>query len=1087
MKSRVQFLLFLPIIVLVLNTYLPATAHGLAHGSANANTSSSPSAVASPQAQTSPTSEGVHFERITTEDGLSNNYINRILQDSQGFMWFGTMDGLNKYDGYSFTVYRHDPENPHSLREDYILSIYEDRAGVLWVGTMNGWLEKYDRQKDQFTHYKVSPDRSRVLGLQEDRSGVFWVQVQVDYYRGADLLQFDRVKEEITLPLLQNTTQMFEDSSGVLWLGTMDGQLIFYDRENDRFEPFSGMPVEDGVIISPIYEDHAGALWIGRGGGGLSRIDRERAIALGEMTGEFTHFRNDPADPHSLANDSVWSIVEDQSGALWIGTWGGGLDRFDRESGHFIHYRNVPGNLHSLSDDFVRTLYVDRSGVLWVGTTRRINKLDLVGGKFQAYKNISDEPNSLGENDVSAIHQDHAGTLWIGTTNGLDRFDRQSGSWRHYKNDPDDPDSLSKNRIWSIYEDRSGVLWVGTPVGLDRYDSDSEKFIHHVIDSGIADVDIRAIYEDQAGKLWIASHAGLYQFDRDANQFIPQRIGGANRKVSLFEDRSGVLWVGTAGDGLQRIDGDQYKTYQADPDEPESISSKFVNAILEDESGVLWVGTGGGLDRFDRDAETFTHYTVADGLPDDEVLGILEDETGYLWLSTSGGLVKFDPRTETFRNYNVSDGLQSDEFNQGASFKSSSGEMFFGGVNGFNTFIPEQITDNPHIPPVVITEVNLFDQPVRSNPPDGDHIDLTYQENTLSFEFVALDYAALEKNQYAIMLEGFDDDWVYIGTERFAEYRNLRPGDYVFRVKGSNKDLVWNEEGSAVRITITPPYWQTWWFRGAIALVLVGFTIGAYRLRVRGIEARSRELEKQVQERTEELSESNQRLEQEIEVRKWAEEELAQQRAEAAVLEERNRLARDLHDSVTQSLYSVTLYADAAQRLLSAEQFDGVAENISKLGTAAKEALGEIRSLIYELLPPILEQEGLVAALEARLEAVEGRSGLETHFNVQGHGRLPSEVEAGLYGVTQEALNNALKHAQAGRLSVSLRLDGQAVILEIADDGAGFDPQAEHVHGGLGLRGMEERVEKMGGRLEILSAPGEGTKVNVKMDLREDS
>jgi signal transduction histidine kinase/ligand-binding sensor domain-containing protein len=1094
MKSRIQFLPVLFIIFTVSLADLPFPVRGFLSGSNTSGHSSSLSAVVLPQAQTLPPAVEARFERITTEDGLSHNNVNSILQDSQGFMWFGTIDGLNRYDGYSFTVYRHEQDNPNSLREDFIVSLYEDRAGILWVGTRGGWLEKYDRQTEQFTHYKVSDiPRSSVLAMLEDHLDAFWIQVCYSWDSSADLLQFDRKKEEISSPLMQKTTAMFEGSSGVLWVGTQDGQLNFYDRQNRRFEPYLNTPVEgvyNGVYIRTVYEDSAGALWIGSEDGGLRCIDRQSADPPSEMIGEVTYFQHDSTDPNSLAGQSISAIVEDQSGGLWIGFKDHfGLDRYDVESGYFTHYQDE-GNLERLYDS-IQSLYVDHSGMLWVGTTVGLIKLDLVGCNFQPIKHIPGEPNSLGGNDVSAIHQDHTGVIWVGTANGLDRFDRQSGSWRHYRNDPDDPGSLSNNRIWSIYEDRSGALWVGTPAGLDRYDSDNDTFIHIVEDSYLyelyRDVDIRSIYEDRTGKFWIASHAGLFQLHREVNLFLKHLVGGVNRKVALYEDSSGVLWVGTAGDGLQRVDGYQYKTYRANPDEPESLSSNFVNAILEDQSGALWVGTAVGLDCFDRQAETFTHYTESDGLPATEVLGILEDEAGNLWLSTAGGLSKFDPRSETFRNYDVSDGLQSDPFNQGAYFKSSSGEMFFGGLNGFNAFKPEQITGSVHIPPILITKVNLFDQTLRTNPLDGEQIELSYQENTLSFEFAVLDYVAPEKNQYATMLEGFDADWDYIGTEHFAEYRNLKPGDYVFRVKGANSNGTWNEMGSALHITIKPPFWETWWFRGAIALTLVGVAFGAYRLRVRGIEMRSYELEKQVQERTAELSETNLLLEQEIEVRKAAEEQLATQRAEAAVLEERSRLARDLHDSVTQSLYSLTLYADAAQRLLSTQQLDGVAENLGKAGATAKEALGEMRSLVYELLPPILEQEGLVAALEARLEAVEGRAGLETHLDVEGYDRLPAEIEAGLYGVAQEALNNALKHAHASRVSVKLHQEGGAVVLEIVDDGVGFDPQAAQAHGGMGLRGMAERVAQMGGQLEIQSAPGEGTSVQVTVDLQSDS
>jgi signal transduction histidine kinase len=543
-------------------------------------------------------------------------------------------------------------------------------------------------------------------------------------------------------------------------------------------------------------------------------------------------------------------------------------------------------------------------------------------------------------------------------------------------------------------------------------------------------------------------------------------------------DAEGVLWLGTPGEGLYRFDGQHLTLYQADDEDPQSLSSNFVSSLFQDGSGELWIGTAGGLDRFDPTTETFIHYRVNDGLPDNKVRGILEDDVPleqggpYLWLSTARGLSRFDPRTETFVNYDATDGLQGNEFNAGAVHKSSSGELFFGGLNGLNAFYPEEITENPHLPPVVITAFSLLDQVVRRDLPPDEQIELSYQDNSISFEFAALDYHAPEKNQYAYVMEGLDDGWVFAGTRRYAEYRDLRPGNYIFRVKGSNSDEVWNEDGTAVRIAVAPPFWETWWFRGLIGLVLVGTALGAFRLRVRSIEARSRDLETQVEERTAELQ-------REIDQRTQVEQALRQSGREKAVAAERNRLARELHDSVTQALYAVTLYANAAARLLSLGQIEAAIKNVHKVRRTAIEALGEMRLLIFELRPPILE-EGLAAALETRLEAVERRAGLNTHFRVQGNGRLPPDVEEGLYRITVEALNNTLKHAHAQSIRVSLHLEPKSALLEIADDGVGFDLALSSNGGGMGLRGMAERIEQFGGQLAIDSGPDSGTRIKVE-------
>jgi signal transduction histidine kinase len=400
-------------------------------------------------------------------------------------------------------------------------------------------------------------------------------------------------------------------------------------------------------------------------------------------------------------------------------------------------------------------------------------------------------------------------------------------------------------------------------------------------------------------------------------------------------------------------------------------------------------------------------------------------------------------------------------------------------LGGLAAFYPEQIKDNAQPPPIAITALRLLNQAEPMQLPADGRVQLAYQQNDLTFEFAALDYHAPGKNRYAYRMEGVDRDWVSAGTRRYVNYTNLQPGAYVFRVKGSNNDGVWNETGVTLHITIRPPFWGTWWFRGLVALLLVGAALGAYRLRVRSIERRSRELEQQVADRTAELSQANVLLEGEIAERQRTEEVLAQERAAAAVVAERNRLARELHDSATQSLYAVTLYADAATRLLSSGQTEPAAENLLKLRGTAKEALGEMRMLIFELRPPILAEQGLAAALRARLEAVEGRAGLKTELHIEGEGRLPPHVEEGLYRVAVEALNNALRHAQARCISVSLCFDPEAARLEVADDGIGFDPAAVGKAGGLGLRGMAERAEEMGGIWRVESSLGTGTRVTI--------
>ena len=497
---------------------------------------------------------------------------------------------------------------------------------------------------------------------------------------------------------------------------------------------------------------------------------------------------------------------------------------------------------------------------------------------------------------------------------------------------------------------------------------------------------------------------------------------------------------------------------------------------------MLWIGTrGGGLNKLDPTqivatdpaSYTFTHYQEQDGLVNDTVIDIIGYD-GFLWIGTANGLSKFDPVTKQFKNYSASDGLPINEFNTG--ILSDKGEILFGGSNGFISFDPDQMTDNPYIPPVVLTSLSQNGKEMNTGkaPENLSRITIRWPDNSFEFGFATLSYTQPEKNQHAYMLEGFDKDWNYVGSRRFGRYTNLPGGTYTLRLKGSNNDGVWNEAGLYIQVTVVPPFWDTGWFRGMVALVLLTGVAAGYRLRVLSLERRSRDLEKQVAARTAELRN-------EVEQRTRVEETLRRHEREKAIIEERNRLARELHDSVTQSLYGVTLFADAARRLLDTGQVPPAVENLKKLRHTAQGALEEMRLLIFELRPPILEQKGLAAALEARLEAVEGRIGLKTQLRLEGEGQLSPDIQEGLYRIALEALNNVLKHAQASCVTVSLIQVPQLTELKIVDDGVGFDLDVAQKSGGLGLQGMKERAEQIGGQLMVTSEPGMGTTVQVEV------
>ena len=829
--------------------------------------------------------QDIRFEQISIEEGLPQSSVRCILQDSRGFMWFGTEDGLNRYDGYSFITYSTDPGDPHSISNNFIRAIYEDSTGAIWVGTNGGGLNKFDRLGERFTRFQNDPDDQSSLSsnivwsILEDSAGTLWVGTA-----GGGLNSFDRQTERFTHyqadpgnpESLSNdfVRAILEDSTGALWIGTQGGGLNILDRETGRFSHYIADPENpkslSNNIIYSIHEDRSGMIWIGTLGGGLNRFDR--------ATSTFTHFPASPDNPDNLGSTVIWAIHEDSQRLLWIGTEGGGLYRLDPETESFTRFTNDPNNSESLSNDFVRSILEDKSGVLWVGTdTGGVNKMVRRKSRFAVYRRNPNNPNSLSDNHIWSITEDQSGKLCVGTRNaGFDIIDRENKKFTNYRHDPADPESLGHNFVRKIYKDRADVIWIGTHNGgLNRFDPAAGKFrrYQHNPDDpdSLSDNAVYTILEDRAGVLWVGTrYGGLNRFDRDSERFTHYRHDPENPDslrndfvYVVFEDYLGILWVGTFGGGLNKLNREtgMFTSYRADINNPDSPSNDFVLSIYEDSSRVLWIGTGGGgLNEFERATGTFKRYLYENsGLASNIVYGILEDEEGNLWLSTNQGLSKFDPRTEAFKNYDVNDGLQSNEFNGGAYHKGKKGELFFGGINGFNAFHPASITDNPYIPPIVITNLRLFDRVVPiGETADGrtildksiseiEEIVLSHGENYLSFEFAALDYTIPSKNQYMHKLVGFDKYFVFTGPQkRFSSYKNLPPGEYVFRAWGSNNDGVWNQQGVSLKVIITPPFWETWWFRLAAVIAVVALVSIAYRIRVRRIREQHR-LEERIQ------------------------------------------------------------------------------------------------------------------------------------------------------------------------------------------------------------------------------------------------
>ncbi|QTA80623.1 Two component system response regulator/histidine kinase, PAS domain-containing [Desulfonema limicola] len=842
--------------------------------------------------------QAVRFEHLSIEQGLSQSTVRSMIQDSKGFMWFGTDDGLNRYDGYTFKTYKSDANDPYSLIHNLIWSICEDHMGILWIGTHEG-LSRFDRNKEKFEKYipdinnPGSLSQKLVRTIYEDSSNTLWIgtnQGLNQYNRKTDsFIHYNHNPDDPYSLSHDSVRVLFEDSRGNLWIGTYEG-LNRFDRKNKRFIRYYHEPDNINSLthnrIRAVYEDKLQNIWIGTLNG-LNSYNPD--------TQTFTRYKSDPDNPYSISHNSIRSIYTDTKGRIWIGTDGGGLNQWDIEKKQFVHFKHDYLEPSSLSHNRIRAVYEDKSGILWIGTYKGgLNKLNL-RTRFLHFRIKHNDPDNFNNNRIRSICEDSFNNLWIGTNEGLNRINRDTREVVKYHQIFQDSARLSKNSVFAIIEDHSGFLWAGTNgSGLFKFDLNNDHYVQYQNDPenshSLGDDRIRCLYEDTKGRLWIGTYSGgLNQFDRKTGRFIKYpdffNTQSSSERIiyDIHENNKGILYIAT-GNGLIAFNIDQrkYKHYQRIPEHPKTLSDNGVLTIHEDSSGILWIGTYNGLNRFDPDSDSkeFIHYKEKQGLPNNVVYGILEDNKGCLWLSTNKGLAKFDIKLNTFTCYDVQHNIQDKEFYPVAYHKTKAGEMIFGGVNGFNTFFPDKIEDNSNSFPVVLTDFKLFGISVpigrlsdgrsilENSISETSNISLSYKDTVISFEFTVLDYTIPEKNQYSYKMEGFDQDWMFSGSRHFITYTNLPPGQYTFRVKGANSSQIWSNKEASINISIMPPWWKKTWFIILIFFLVTGIITAMYRLRINAVEYRSKSLAVQVDLRTRELTRSNIQLQQEIKERK---------------------------------------------------------------------------------------------------------------------------------------------------------------------------------------------------------------------------
>lgn len=779
----------------------------------------------------------IHFKRFSIEEGLLQFRINCILQDTKGFMWFGTNDGLNKYDGYNFYTYKHEAGTADNFTSQGVNCLLEDRLnpGILWIGTESG-LDRFDTGTEKISAFQDNPGNSNnfdnfIWCILQERSGNMWLGTDSGLYKFSPItgtfkhyFPGDRESDHIYA--------ICESTGGILWLGSNSGL--------SHFDPASGVwhryPLKEQTVVWSIYIESQGIVWIGSSSG---------LIKYNPGNETFVYYTHEDGE-NSLSNDKVKSIIPDGKGELWVGT-GDGLNKFNPKTGTSIVFKHDPQRPGSLSSNLILSVYVDRSGVVWVGSLDGgLNKLESGSEIFNHLFHDTQNPNSLSSNLVSSIYEDPAGILWIGTSGGgVNRYDPVSKTFTHYLHNPDVPGSLNRNYITAITGDQQGNIWIGTfDRGVDVLDPKKETFRYYQYDPttprSLSHNVVSFIFVDSSGVIWIGTNGGgVNRFHPQTGTFTyfrhdPRNPNSLESDIvnSICEDHLGTFWIGTpatpgVSGGLNRWDprtGTFSHFYLPFPETEISASYQVID-IHEDRSGKLWIGSDNGLFRFAPVSGLFRLYRQEHGLASNRICGILEDDRGRLWISTANGLSRFNPQTGQFKNFDFRDGLQHNNFNPRAYCKGRNGDLIFGGIRGLNIFNPESVTGNSSPPPVVITAFKKFNQVVKTGTPISDmkELKLSYKDYSFSFEFTALDFHVPEKNIYAYRMEGFDRDWIITDyKKREAYYSNLAPGEYTFRVKASNNSGVWNEKGVSLKIIIAPPLSGTWWFR-LIALFLFSF------------------------------------------------------------------------------------------------------------------------------------------------------------------------------------------------------------------------------------------------------------------------
>jgi signal transduction histidine kinase/ligand-binding sensor domain-containing protein len=1046
------------------------------------------------------------FEFYGKNDGLSQASINAIHQDKYGYLWFGSQDGLNRFDGVKFKVFKNDVSNPNSISDNYITALIEDQHRNLWIGTRSGGLNKYDIDKDEFISYKHEEGNSnslidnRILALTKTSDGTIWIGTSKGLCRfEPDPGTFEYFKND---PLdsesisSNQVNSLFVDTNDDLWVGTSTG-LNQYDAESNAFthylyETSSSSGQHD---ILSIWGD-GNALWLGTNGAGLLKFNQENHALI-----KYEH------PDHSIINyNIIQTILGTGTEELWVGTDGGFLYKFNMNTAEFEKVK--------VEYPRVCTLFIDNASDLWVGMRGGVNKIGKYHARFKQYSE-DNEGNLISPHaDLHAISVDSKGFVWVGSSaDGLKKINRKTNEVKTYQYGAGN--SLSSNGVKYMYIDAQDIAWIATNHGLNKFDIDTEEFTIYTPDANdehsISSNQISTIYEDSQGLLWVATDQGVSIMNRATDKFRKIKHD-PNNKNSLhsniveivLEDKDGIFWIGFDSNGLDRYDpsSGSFQHFEHEDGNPESLSNNRVSHINEDSNGDIWIATyGGGLNKLNKESLTFTSYGTAHGIANTSLYCVLEDENNNLWVSHNEGISKFETNTKTFKNY--FDGV---EFNGNAYYQTREGEILLGTycVVSFN---PEEVFDNRIIPPVLVTDFKLYNEYVGINDEskiidrpleDTDSLTLAYNQNFFSFGYIALNYDRPENNRYKYKLENFDKEWVSANEITTANYTNVPPGEYIFRVIGSNNDLLWNEEGDSIYVKIVAPWWETLVFKIGVVLSALGLLWMLYMLRLSNIKKQKTDLENLVLVRTRELQENK--------------EEIIQQNKQLIEINsEKNELiqivSHDLRSPLNQikGLASIVKMINPDLNEETRNSIDLIDDLVDRQRNMITKILDtnaiDANKINYQISQLCINQ--LIEEVHATFKVVADNKNIELKLNLAENDPCINADRTYLTKILENLLSNAIKFSEEETAIsiITAYVDG-LIEISVWDQGPGISesdmkllfekytklsakPTGDEESTGLGLAIAKKYVEEMNGKIWCESELGHGAKFILQFNIAE--